>query len=584
MDITQQPQQCQQQQSRMDCDEDEEGRDVNMQSEAVSGEQQGQGRATASSRKSEATDGRQHQQQEQQEPKLSIVNRYVLHGKIDRGTFSTVSLASLRSEQHLPPGKRRMYAIKLITPTSHPLRIEREILCMKRMGGRCNVVGIVDGFRHQGSVGLVMPYIPHEPFHQYYGQLTPAEVQRYLRQLLIALERVHQHGVIHRDVKPSNFLCSPANGGTYVLVDFGLAQETTSGSLSLHQQQEPDPKTEGGAGAAAAAPCSGVKREDQVVPQQTGTIVVRNPLKQQQGANYSHQSPLKLSNSMTNDLADVPLVRQVKSAAATIGSGLLQKHHRRSAALLTAGQRSPYAKDLKRDGSGTTGGCCGCYGRPQVCNRCLVRREMVAPRAGTPGYRPPEVLLKYPHQTTAVDVWAAGVIFLSLLGKVYPFFSNTDDLTSLAQIIEVFGYERLRDTARALDRTLLIHAETTGIKPLSLRSLCQHFRAIYRRREMGSGGTAEDDGAAPVGAGAGGSSPPATGRDEESYGGCSNCCKPPHACLCLDRDGGKGADGTDCDEYGADAYDLLGRLLEPNPHRRITAAEALQHPYFQVQY
>ena len=28
-----------------------------------------------------------------------------------------------------------------------------------------------------------------------------------------------------------------------------------------------------------------------------------------------------------------------------------------------------------------------------------------------------------------------------------------------------------------------------------------------------------------------------------------------------------------------EAYDLLGRLLDPNPHTRITAEEALQHPF-----
>lgn len=27
------------------------------------------------------------------------------------------------------------------------------------------------------------------------------------------------------------------------------------------------------------------------------------------------------------------------------------------------------------------------------------------------------------------------------------------------------------------------------------------------------------------------------------------------------------------------AYDLLNKLLDPNPHTRITAAEALQHPF-----
>lgn len=43
---------------------------------------------------------------------------------------------------------------------------------------------------------------------------------------------------------------------------------------------------------------------------------------------------------------------------------------------------------------------CKCYGKASICNICLVRKAMEAPRAGTPGFRPPEVLLKHPHQTT----------------------------------------------------------------------------------------------------------------------------------------------------------------------------------------
>ena len=65
---------------------------------------------------------------------------------------------------------------------------------------------------------------------------------------------------------------------------------------------------------------------------------------------------------------------------------------------------------------------CNCYGMAKVCSKCLNRKAQRAPRAGTPGFRPPEVLLKFEHQTTAVDIWAAGVILLCILSRTYPFF------------------------------------------------------------------------------------------------------------------------------------------------------------------
>lgn len=49
------------------------------------------------------------------------------------------------------------------------------------------------------------------------------ELKRYMRALFIALRKVHKFNIIHRDVKPSNFLYDRKQG-KYLLVDFGLAQ------------------------------------------------------------------------------------------------------------------------------------------------------------------------------------------------------------------------------------------------------------------------------------------------------------------------------------------------------------------------
>lgn len=47
---------------------------------------------------------------------------------------------------------------------------------------------------------------------------------------------------------------------------------------------------------------------------------------------------------------------------------------------------------------------CPCYKKSQLCEVCLSRhRKLSAPRAGTPGFRPPEVLLKSVQQTTGTD-------------------------------------------------------------------------------------------------------------------------------------------------------------------------------------
>lgn len=51
-----------------------------------------------------------------------------------------------------------------------------------------------------------------------------------------------------------------------------------------------------------------------------------------------------------------------------------------------------------------------------------VRPNMKAQRAGTRGFRAPEVLLKVFKQDFAIDIWSAGVILLTLLTRRYSLF------------------------------------------------------------------------------------------------------------------------------------------------------------------
>jgi cell division control protein 7 len=45
----------------------------------------------------------------------------------------------------------------------------------------------------------------------------------------------------------------------------------------------------------------------------------------------------------------------------------------------------------------------------------LSKKMKIRNRTGTKGYMPPEALFNHPYQTSAVDIWACGVIFLSFL-------------------------------------------------------------------------------------------------------------------------------------------------------------------------
>ncbi|HTU01189.1 MAG TPA: protein kinase, partial [Candidatus Sulfotelmatobacter sp.] len=78
--------------------------------------------------------------------------------------------------------------------------------------------GVADGF-----LFYVMPYIEGETLREKLTretQLGVDEAIRIAREVLDALQYAHEHGIVHRDVKPENILL---HGGHALVADFGIA-------------------------------------------------------------------------------------------------------------------------------------------------------------------------------------------------------------------------------------------------------------------------------------------------------------------------------------------------------------------------
>ncbi|XP_052758813.1 cell division cycle 7-related protein kinase-like [Galleria mellonella] len=421
-------------------------------------------------------------------PRLDEI--FEVHRKIGEGTFSSVYLGSLRQHAELPSSEKRWFAIKHLVPTVHPARIEHELRCLQDMGGKDHVIGVELCLRHLDTIVFVMPYIPHRKFSEYVGDMDANELRRYMRALMIALRRVHSFGVIHRDVKPGNFLYDRENQ-RYLLVDFGLAQRLCP--LPIETRQEP---------ASLLVP----------PPAHTNSNGKRN-------RSESDSPPGAKRVALDLTVAAKP---KVTTAAAPAPASAAEIQSPRA----TPRNVSAYA--------------CACAGAGGVCAACEARPPPRAARAGTQGFRPPEVLLKYPHQTTAVDMWASGVVLVSVLSARYPFFRASDDVSALAELADLLGTQALQRTAAALGRRLVT---SSGRRGLCLRKLCAWLR-----------------GAPP---------PP-----------CTHSRLPRAPCLCLDGNfkpqevrAGSVAGFPDA------AFALAARLLEPDPRARLSAAEALRHPF-----
>ncbi|KAA0719019.1 Cell division cycle 7-related protein kinase [Triplophysa tibetana] len=476
-------------------------------------------------------------------PQLSQIFRII--DKIGEGTFSSVYLA----EAQMNDGSRRMFALKHLIPTSHPMRIAAELQCLTVAGGTENVMGVTYCFRKEHHVVIVMPYMEHQAIGEIAGSLAFEEVKHYIFHLLKALSHIHKFGIIHRDIKPTNFLYNRQKK-EYALVDFGLAQGTPDTQIELLKVVKS--KAYKGGGSSRMVRDSLGKQKLVPLPPNN-----RNP------AVYSStKAPVKRSCPPSR----VKLTKELLESRCVFGERNLNNtnSHKPSAEKVEGQLLKPNKEEAvprkivstKRrlvPKPNPVAVCqkltCSCYMTDRICNICLSRKQQVAPRAGTPGFRAPEVLTKCPNQGTAIDMWSAGVILLSLLSGRYPFFKASDDLIALAQIMTIRGSKETIEAANKFGKSIVCSQE---LPRLNLRILCETLRGLRTC-----------DGSLPAE------------------------FQVSHHPAVADSAANSGSLRSDeeLQEMGwykvpDEIYDLLDKLLDLNPETRITAVMALQHPLF----
>ncbi|KAK3319580.1 kinase-like domain-containing protein [Cercophora scortea] len=289
---------------------------------------------------------------------------------------SSITLDDNSQTQPLPHTRRRrpkFVAIKKIYVTSSPTRILNELELLHVLRDCPSVCPLITAFRQTDQVVAILPYFRHSDFREYFRKMTVPDISIYLRSLFTALSAVHAHGILHRDIKPTNFLYDPATKRG-VLVDFGLAEREGIDSK----------------------PC------------------------------LCHDDPVHRKTRLR--------------AAHAI-------HH--------------------ESGLPTTG-----YPKQDT------RPSRRANRAGTRGFRAPEVLFKCTEQTTKIDIWSVGVILLTILSRRFPFFNSADDVEAMIEIATIFGTKRMRSAGQlhgCMFETTIPTIGTTGfsLERIILWSTCR---------------------------------------------------------------------------------------------------------------
>jgi len=372
----------------------------------------------------------------------------VLHERVGAGTFSTVYRAVLDQTC----AQNRAYAVKRFYKTNEPRRIQQEVRFLCGLQGEKGIPRLEGIFRRDDEVWMVMPLYPNEPFRLLIADMGIDDMRVYMRALLDVLSVLERHQIIHRDVKPGNFLFHRKHPDAAVLVDFGLAQkseQTRNRDCDSGQNLWRDPRAQ----TACRQLSSGANAVDTV-------------------------------SSDRDRLDDWRLAMTAPVFTPT-------------PARAPAWKVSRLTEDRTR-------------------RRAVTMESAEAPRAGTRGFRAPEILLRYRDQDSCIDVWSAGVIFLSMLSCQYPFFRASSDEEALLELEQIFGTQKLASAAKACRRPFVPANNFPGV---DLRQLCLQLR-VGRRPNTASETEVPDE-----------------------------------------------------------AFDLLSKMLELNCRRRLPASALLEHPF-----
>ncbi|KAF8592197.1 kinase-like protein [Ramaria rubella] len=159
-----------------------------------------------------------------------------------------------------------------------------------------------------------------------------------------------------------------------------------------------------------------------------------------------------------------------------------------------------------------------------------IRPHSKANRAGTRGFRAPEVLLKCNSQSGAVDIWSAGTILLFFLTGKFPLFHCPNDTEALVEIAVLLGKKAIEKAGVLHNRLIITNIPTIEQSNRNWREFVQTLNPGLLQHSS-------------------------------------------------DESDGKSSPTSSQHEDLVQAIDLLGATLEAESVKRITARDALYHPF-----
>ncbi len=137
----------------------------------------------------------------------------------------------------------QMVAIKTLDPNldddQNIPQLRHQLIAIAKRWSRCqhpNLVGVIDLFDEQGFPFLVMTYTPGQSLQDYLKTQPPLPVPQaihYIRQIALALQAIHQQGLIHCNLQPA-YIIKPTGANSVILSGLGVGNHLKPDQLNRY--------------------------------------------------------------------------------------------------------------------------------------------------------------------------------------------------------------------------------------------------------------------------------------------------------------------------------------------------------------
>ncbi|CAN1259190.1 Probable serine/threonine-protein kinase cdc7 [Linum perenne] len=404
-------------------------------------------------------------------------------------------------------------AIKCPHAKAHKQHVINEQRMLERFGGRNCIIRYEGCFKSETSECFVLEHIDHDRPEVLKKEIDLVQLRWYGFCLFRALSSLHKQGIVHRDVKPGNFLFSRKASKGY-LIDFNLA-------LDLQQKYGTTKKVKTGndknmsnvmlqktrsfqpvkVGRVQNAKSLDVVSRDEPKGSKKN-LELRNSKKkagsslktpndtrgwnvtQSQGAEGSGITSVK--DMTSNRTPSAERIREPlpchgrKELLTLLQDAMHSPNHEASSAPASIRKRvaTPqskvdgrliYVTPMPLQPSSTTITVAGLSN-----GKADAKLKKEGPCVGTKGFRAPEVLLRSLYQGPKVDSWSAGVTLLYLMIGRTPFYGEPEE--NMKEIAKLRGSEDLWEVAKLHDRESSFPPDlynNQSLPSLSLREWCK---------------------------------------------------------------------------------------------------------------